>query len=396
MLLAMLGMASIGYTGLLPKPSGQVNDYAHVLSKQNGDALENHLREMAKTGPGIVAIISPNLQGLTPEDFCKKAISEWKIGNSHGGVVLLIAMKERKIQISYDKVASGWIDDSQATRIYSDNMKPLAKNGDWFGALEAGAEQIYTTYQMSVNPARVNDESPIDPPGGVMIDNSKHMPYSNILVWVLTVLALIAGIYFLLNHNIRDSMHLNPIEELFHKDKPKKLTPSQKKRLAEAKAKAHLKRLAEIENNKKINLEKKKAHKMAKRLRKAVSGKLKKLDPIEKKKAKKILHRWKNASRSERKWVSSRVPAMNSYVNVKKSDSGFGVMDFLFWHWVLFPSTSNSNNSDYSGSSSSYSSSSDSDSSSSWSSSSFGSSDSSSSGGFSGGGDSGGGGGGGF
>jgi uncharacterized membrane protein YgcG len=398
-LLIMLVLSNSLFAALLPKPSGHVNDYAHVLTKSNGDALEDRLRDIAKEGPGIVAIVAPNLQGLSPQEFSDKAMAEWKIGNPRGGILLLIAMKERKIQVTFDRKAKDWMSDGNATDIYQNYMRPHAKNGDWYQSLVAGAEQVNYLYLGFAQPTtsnRVNDETKV----ATSISDSQEKSYTNIRRIGGGLLMMFLVVFLFYHHN-RYPDDNDPISAIQNAITPKKknLTPSQKKRLAEAKEKARLKRMAEIQKNKKIRIEKQKAHKIAKRLRKVVSSKLKRLPEADKKKAKKILRRWKSASKSERKWVSSKIPAMTRYIGISKSDGGFGVVDFLFWHWVLFPSTSHSDNSGYSGgySSSSSSSSSSDDSSSSWSSSSFGSSDSSSSsGGFSGGGDSSGGGGGGF
>jgi len=342
-----------------------------------------------------VAIIAPDLQGLSPQEFTNKAISEWKVGNSRGGVLLLIAIKERKIRVAFDKTAKEWMTDSNADDIYQNYMRPSAKNADWAIALSKGADQVLLLYQYKIQPpdSRINDETKYAPE----IHNNQEQLYTNIrrIGGGLLMMFLVG---FLFYHHKRYPDDHDPITTIQNAVSPKKkkLTPSQKKRIAEVKEKARLKRMAEIEKNKKIRTEKQKAHKIAKRLRKQVSSKLKRLPEADKKKAKKILSRWKNASKSERRWVSSKIPSMTRYIGINKSDGGFGVVDLLFWHWVLFPSHAHSDNSGYSGGYSSNSSSSSDGSSSGWSSSSYGSSDSSSSdSSSSGSGDSGGGGGGG-
>jgi uncharacterized membrane protein YgcG len=394
----------------LPKSVGLVNDFAHILNKPDGDRLEDFLRLIKKDdGPEIAAITVPNLQGMSPSDFAKRFLDEWKIGNKHGGVVMLIAMKERQIIVRTNNAAARWLSNSDAQSVYEDYIKPSAKSGQFGTGLQRGAERIYDLYKASAAGAAPTTsgnlygeqvKKPV-PDDSELYDemtrrgleeqrrNRNQSGNKKPLVFVL-IIAVIIMLVFILRWALRSNKNSGSIAEALNisATKPKKLNAYQRKLRNERLARERLKREEEKKIAAKKRIQEKKARLIAKTLKKRVRVSLKKMDYADRKKATGILRSWKKASKTKRRWVAKRIPSMNKYVSVQRYSNGFGITDFLFWHWVLFQphNTYASSDSSYSGYSSSSSSSSYEPSSSSWSSPSFGSS--SDSGGFSGGGSS--------
>ena len=86
----------------VPKLIGHINDYAGILSQQEKNTLERMLISVEnKTSSQIVLLTIPSLKGESLEDFSLNVVETWKIGQKEfdNGILLLIAMKERKIRI---------------------------------------------------------------------------------------------------------------------------------------------------------------------------------------------------------------------------------------------------------------------------------------------------------
>src|SRR5262245_6205289 len=89
----------------LPELKEPVNDFAKVIDSQNADAIDRMSRALqAKTGDAVVVVTVPTIEGYSD-------INEYtvKLFENHGkgigekgkdnGVLIVLAMKERKIRI---------------------------------------------------------------------------------------------------------------------------------------------------------------------------------------------------------------------------------------------------------------------------------------------------------
>jgi uncharacterized membrane protein YgcG len=88
-----------------PKAGGFVNDFAGVLSekeKQDLEAALKKLQERAKIDFGVAVVETTG--DRTPFDYSLAMAKEWKIGSENGGILYVIAVKDRKwhIQITRD------------------------------------------------------------------------------------------------------------------------------------------------------------------------------------------------------------------------------------------------------------------------------------------------------
>ena len=122
-----------------------VNDNAHVLD----DATERKINDLLtplyrKTGAEIAVVTVNNLGGRTIEDFSFDLAKRWKIGKTgkDNGLLILAAIKERRLRI---EVAYGWqtqITDARAKEITSTIIAPAFKRGDYNGGLYDGTYAV--------------------------------------------------------------------------------------------------------------------------------------------------------------------------------------------------------------------------------------------------------------
>ncbi|MBI2447943.1 TPM domain-containing protein [Candidatus Microgenomates bacterium] len=137
----------------LPEYMGFVNDYAKILKDETKINLENQITELEKETHHEIAIaIVPNLQETTIEDYAEKLFQKWAIGKKEldNGVLLLIAINDRKLRIETGYGLEGILPDITAGRIVNDIITPEFKNGDYDSGVVKGVETIAQTIKGEV------------------------------------------------------------------------------------------------------------------------------------------------------------------------------------------------------------------------------------------------------
>ncbi|MBN1898331.1 MAG: TPM domain-containing protein [Spirochaetes bacterium] len=101
-------------------PAGFVNDFAGILSEDNKKMTESLItRFEQKTGVEIAVVTLPALGDYSVEEAAVRIFEQWGIGKKgqDNGLLLLIALKERKVRIEVGYGLEGMIPDSVAGRI---------------------------------------------------------------------------------------------------------------------------------------------------------------------------------------------------------------------------------------------------------------------------------------
>lgn len=129
----------------VPLIRGPVNDFAQVIPKKTKASLDNLLRELKKLQKSEIAVLTvKSLSGETIEQASIKVTDQWKLGteNDDNGILLIIAMQERRMRIEVGQGFEGNLTDSEAARIIHNTMIPLMKAGDPKSAVIAGLYKI--------------------------------------------------------------------------------------------------------------------------------------------------------------------------------------------------------------------------------------------------------------
>lgn len=128
-------------------PEGRVNDYANVLSAGNQRQLEAKLAEWERrTSNQVVVVTLPSLEGEDIADVAYRFGQAWGLGqrNRDNGVLLLVAMAERRDRIEVGKGLEGALTDLESSIILNDVMKPLLAQGRAEDAILYGTDAILT------------------------------------------------------------------------------------------------------------------------------------------------------------------------------------------------------------------------------------------------------------
>lgn len=143
MLVMFIASISFGYDP--PKPSGYVVDVASKLSAQQLYNLNSKLSELNKsTKNEFAALIIPSLNGNSIEDVAQDTFKSWGIGKAglDNGVLVVIAVAERKSRIQTGKGVEGDLTDLQCNDILRNTLAPYLKKGDFYGGLNATFNSI--------------------------------------------------------------------------------------------------------------------------------------------------------------------------------------------------------------------------------------------------------------
>lgn len=150
----------------IPRLTTRVSDLAGVIpnttERRVDEALSRYERE---TGSQVVVLTIDSLEGEALEDYSYRVASENGIGREgvDDGVLLLVAVGDRKLRIEVGYGLEGELTDLEAGRIIRNVITPRFKQGDFGGGVEEGVSAILGT--LRDEPGAVPDE-PVPAPGG--------------------------------------------------------------------------------------------------------------------------------------------------------------------------------------------------------------------------------------
>lgn len=128
-----------------PKPTGYVDDFAHLLDPSERAALDRRLAEYDQaTGNQIAVAIFPDLGGVPINEFAVRLEEAWKVGRrgKDNGILLLVAVQERQVRIEVGYGLEGKVTDSDAGRIIRDMIAPAFRAGRYAEGLNAAVGEL--------------------------------------------------------------------------------------------------------------------------------------------------------------------------------------------------------------------------------------------------------------
>jgi len=131
----------------IPKqnPPKLFNDLAGIVDKHDAAEFERKLVALDDSTSNQIAVVTiPTLNGEILEDLAVSTFRSWGIGNkkTNNGVLLLIAMQERKIRIEVGYGLEGAIPDIVAKDIIEKDLKPAFKEGNYVAGLNKAIDDL--------------------------------------------------------------------------------------------------------------------------------------------------------------------------------------------------------------------------------------------------------------
>ena len=134
-----------------PALTGAVNDFAGVIDRDNAQALTDLSARLTEATGDVLVVATvktyqpwPDIQSYAVKMFenAGRGIGHRTEGKSDNGVLMLLAVEDRRVRIEVGYGLEPFITDGFAGQVSRDAMVPFFKQGDYGGGLRAGAEQV--------------------------------------------------------------------------------------------------------------------------------------------------------------------------------------------------------------------------------------------------------------
>jgi uncharacterized protein len=128
-----------------PYPQKLVNDLAGLLSVEDRNRLEKELVVYNDSSSNQIAIITiPSLGDYAIEDWALEIGRKWGVGrkSKNNGVVILVSLEPRKINISPGYGLEGVLPDITCKRIITNEMAPNFKAGLYYEGLSSAVKAV--------------------------------------------------------------------------------------------------------------------------------------------------------------------------------------------------------------------------------------------------------------
>ncbi len=133
-------------TNELPqRPIGMVNDFGDLLTNQEEAILERKLRGYRDTTSNVVAIVLlKNLAGVPREEAATYLFNTWRIWEAerYNGVLILISVQERELQIEVGYGLEGAIPDVMTNRVVQNILRPALQSGQVYQGLDRATSAL--------------------------------------------------------------------------------------------------------------------------------------------------------------------------------------------------------------------------------------------------------------
>ena len=127
----------------VPPLTGRVVDLAQILSASDVAQLSAQLQaHEEQTGNQVAVLILPSLEGEALEPYSHQVATTWKLGQkgTDNGVLLVVALKERRLRVEVGYGLEGTLTDLRSARIIRNDIVPRFKAGDMPGGIKAGVD----------------------------------------------------------------------------------------------------------------------------------------------------------------------------------------------------------------------------------------------------------------
>ncbi|HKZ74067.1 MAG TPA: YgcG family protein, partial [Steroidobacteraceae bacterium] len=129
----------------IPPLEARVTDLSGTLTAEQQAALEEKLRAFeARKGSQVAVLIVPTTEPEAIEQYGIRVADAWRLGRKgvDDGALLLVAKDDRRMRIEVGYGLEGALPDAIAKRIVAETITPLFRQGDFFGGINAGIDQM--------------------------------------------------------------------------------------------------------------------------------------------------------------------------------------------------------------------------------------------------------------
>ena len=136
-----------------------VSDFAGILKPEDVASLQHRISQLRqKNGSQFAVVILPSLEGGQIDDFISKLFHKWRVGEKgkNNGVMLLVALKDRKARIEVGYGLEPVLPDALAGRALDQQLFPAFKQGRYAEGLAQAVGRVSDIIERGV-PASEQD-----------------------------------------------------------------------------------------------------------------------------------------------------------------------------------------------------------------------------------------------
>jgi uncharacterized protein len=171
-----------------PSPKGYVNDYAGILSPQAAQSIDMLCRQVeSKTTAQIALVIVGTTKPLEIEQYAVELFERWGIGQKgkDNGLLLLVAINDRKVRIETGYGLEGAIPDAIANNIIQQVIIPEFRQGQYEKGLVTAVLSIADIVAKEYNITLDLDESLAS---ARQAQGSKPSPFAALIYIIIFIL----------------------------------------------------------------------------------------------------------------------------------------------------------------------------------------------------------------
>lgn len=168
----------------LPPFESLVQDLTGTLTAGQQAALDEKLTAFqVRKGTQVALLILPTTQPEDIAQFGVRLAEAWKPGRKgvDDGAILIVAKDDRAMRIEVQYGLEGVLTDVTSSRILNDTIAPLFKQGDYFGGVNAGLDQML----------KVIDGEPLPPPDQAWKRDAPSMPWPLLIFGGITLIGFL-------------------------------------------------------------------------------------------------------------------------------------------------------------------------------------------------------------
>jgi uncharacterized protein len=129
----------------VPKLTARVTDLTGTLTAEQQSSLDDKLAAFeARKGSQAAVLVVATTEPEEIAQYSIRVVDQWKLGRRRveDGVLLIVAKNDRELRIEVGRGLEGALPDVTANRIISETIVPLFRQGDFYGGINAGLDQM--------------------------------------------------------------------------------------------------------------------------------------------------------------------------------------------------------------------------------------------------------------
>jgi len=175
----------------IPQAKGYVNDFAGILSANTQARLNDWAIELKeKTGVELAIATFESIGDEDETSFGVRLYETWGIGSQRDeGVLVFVAVQERRLRIEVGYGAEGYITDAYAHSVYQEMVSYLQRgNEDWDAAFTQGSLMLMSSIaqEMDVTLTGISEYSQ-----RARSEAGEASPFAGLIVIVVFIILMI-------------------------------------------------------------------------------------------------------------------------------------------------------------------------------------------------------------